>query len=145
MKKLKTLLLIVLSFSLLLSCDSEDVLDGPVATFGITMTNSSRNQCNEAGINFTFLLTYPGSDRQESYTVNSGGTVDADNTTQFRNKQLLNVKMFVASSEEPISEANIEFNFDNRTEEELSTQGNVVRISYCHQANNANITWNFSY
>ena len=143
MKNLKLISLLVLSFSMLQSCEEDIDTDAQTATFFITMHNSP-SDCNEAGIAFTFLFTHPDG-RQFDETVTAGNTEVIDSAITFANKDLLNVKIFVASSEEAISEANIEFNYNNRSDNELMPDNNAVNVTYCHEANNATITWDIRY
>ena len=56
MKKLKTLLLIVLSFSLLLSCDEDDSMDDEKVSVDLSFDNRSLGACHSRTI--AFVVTY---------------------------------------------------------------------------------------
>lgn len=143
MKKLDVLLLCVLSFSTLQSCDGpDDEFNPDVAFFTLTYRNTG-NSCNPTNLNFTFQITRVSDGLQQTETVAQGQTLTGSRLG-FDDGNTLNVKVFASSSENPISEANIEFHYGSYTEEQLRSENNQLQISYCHTENTGNITWVFA-
>lgn len=133
-----------LIFSLLIiviaSC-SLDEEERALTTFKLSYENKGTG-CNSTSLKFTFLATEVDGNKQESYTVDRGERVQGGNLV-FRDGDVLNIKVFVASSEDPLHEVNIPFIYANYTQEQLDANDNALDILYCHEEDRANITWTF--
>ncbi len=136
--KIITLLLLVL----FLGCE-DDELDNPrEATFTLFILNDGNMFCNEAQLTFTFLITYPNGN-QESVTIAPANEYQKT-LSLVRDNESINLKVFFASSEDPLTEANIPFIFNGVSDEELEPPGNELLVLYCHQ-DNSPLTWNTFY
>ncbi|UJH68416.1 hypothetical protein [Allomuricauda sp. SCSIO 65647] len=136
---LLAVLLVFLSFS----CEEEEDLENLVeAQFFASFLNNGANNCNEAGLTFNFLITYPDGD-QESFDL--APTEEADRSLGLvSDGESINVKIFFPSSEEAIAEANIPFIFNGVSDEELEPSGNELMVFYCHSLTNG-IRWDIFY
>lgn len=140
--KLKLIPILFLSLLMLNSCDAEDTEeDAKVSFFTLTYRNIG-GQCNNTNLNFTFQITRVSDGLQQTHTVGQGETV-IGSVLGFNDRGTLNVKVFASSSENPLSEANIEFHYTDYTEAQLRSPNNELHISYCHTEDLANITWRF--
>ena len=139
----KTIILVLVFISIpLLSCEEDEIEeDARTGRFTLVFRNQG-NACNTTTLSFTFLTTRMSDGVQESHTVPQGGFVVGSNST-YREGDVLNVKVFAASSENPLHEANIPFIYMDYSDGELQSSNNDLSISYCHEEDVGNITWSF--
>ncbi len=135
--------ILILFITVFISCDESEVDDFREASFAVKFLNSGTLTCNEAGLTFNFVITYPN-ENQESITL--APTMEHQKSLQLvRDREVINVKIFFPSSEDPIAEANIPFIFnDDVSDEQLEPPGNELLVQYCHGADNG-ITWDTFY
>ncbi len=110
------------------------------ASFIVSLMNGTDQECGTASLNFTFLITVEVSNVQESYTIAPG--MKESTGFFFNNEDVMNIKIF-SPSDDLISEANIPFQYNNISDEDLETP-NVLNVEYCHNLTNG-IRWVFDY
>ncbi len=127
-KKLTLILSLIVIFAT--SCTVED-LEGSLTSFRLSYENKGPG-CNDTSLKFTFLTTLVDGNESETYTVANSEIVQGG-AFALRNRDVLNVKVYVASSDDPLHEVNIPLHFENYTHEQLDASGNRIAIVYCHQ------------
>lgn len=142
MKWTRHIVLLLLVSLFVLNCEEDEIDNLREATFTLIIFNSGILNCNEGQLTFQFLITYPNQ-TQEFVSI---APTDAFQKTLplVRDTESINLKVFFPSAEQPISEVNIPFIFNDVTEEELEPPGNELLVQYCHNDDNG-ITWDTFY
>ena len=139
MKKISFVLFFVVAF-LFIGCSEDESQEKATVVWFSTYYKNLSGNCNTTTLNFTFLVTRNGNGLQESHTVAPGETVFGSGMN-YEEGSTLNVKVFAASSPDPLHEANIPFIYNDLTNEQIASINNELIISYCHEEDTGNITW----